>query len=242
MPAGDYALAPAAFNADGLASPYQLSTAGIVTGVSFENGVPRLKVGGSLVKMSDVTQSTKEPSMSLISSLYTGQTGLQTSSTDLSVIGDNIAKLRHRRLQGQPRELLGRHVQQMLGSGGVMSQGPGRRADEHPEDPHPGCPQQHRVARIWRWTATASSPSRTHNGRQGQFIPRRSIHAGQGSFFVNQEGLRVQGYSADPTGVLSPARRSEAWRHGVGAAHDIDHRSRANLDARSTVIVAPFDP
>jgi flagellar basal-body rod modification protein FlgD len=55
MPQGDYSLQPAAFDADGKAIPIQLSTAGTVTGVAFENGVPRLKVGGSLVKMSDVT-------------------------------------------------------------------------------------------------------------------------------------------------------------------------------------------
>ena len=54
-PAGDYSLQPAAFDADGKAVPISVSTSGTVTGVTFEDGVPRLKVGSSLVKMSDVT-------------------------------------------------------------------------------------------------------------------------------------------------------------------------------------------
>ncbi len=55
LPAGDYSLQPAAFDADGKAVPIGVSTSGTVTGVTFEGGVPRLRVGGSLVKMSDVT-------------------------------------------------------------------------------------------------------------------------------------------------------------------------------------------
>ena len=55
MPAGDYGLRGAAFDADGNPVPMSLTNAGTVTGVAFEGGVPQLKVGGSLIKMSDVT-------------------------------------------------------------------------------------------------------------------------------------------------------------------------------------------
>ncbi|MES1206971.1 MAG: flagellar hook assembly protein FlgD [Pseudomonadota bacterium] len=55
VPAGDYTMAPAAFDADGKAVPVAVTSAGTVSGVAFEAGVPHLKVGGSLIKMSDVT-------------------------------------------------------------------------------------------------------------------------------------------------------------------------------------------
>ncbi|MBC8132431.1 MAG: flagellar hook assembly protein FlgD [Deltaproteobacteria bacterium] len=55
MPAGDYTLQAVAFDADGKAVPIKLTNSGNVTGVAFEDGVPVLRVGGSLVKMSDVT-------------------------------------------------------------------------------------------------------------------------------------------------------------------------------------------
>jgi flagellar basal-body rod modification protein FlgD len=55
MPAGDYTLQPAAFDADGNAVAVSVRNSGSVTGVAFEDGLPVLKVGGSLIKMSDVT-------------------------------------------------------------------------------------------------------------------------------------------------------------------------------------------
>jgi flagellar basal-body rod modification protein FlgD len=55
LPAGDYTLAPAAFDASGAELPIDLSTTGHVSGVSFQGGIPVLKVGDSFVKMSEVT-------------------------------------------------------------------------------------------------------------------------------------------------------------------------------------------
>ena len=55
LPPGDYSLQPAAFDASGKAVPINLSTSGTVSGVAFQNGISLLKVGSSLIKMSDVT-------------------------------------------------------------------------------------------------------------------------------------------------------------------------------------------
>jgi flagellar basal-body rod modification protein FlgD len=55
VPSGSYTLQPAAFDAGGTAISTSLSTTGTVTGVAFQGGVPFLKVGATLVKMSDVT-------------------------------------------------------------------------------------------------------------------------------------------------------------------------------------------
>ena len=55
LPPGSYNLQPAAFDAAGKAVSVGLSTSGTVSGVAFQGGVPYLRVGSSLVKMSDVT-------------------------------------------------------------------------------------------------------------------------------------------------------------------------------------------
>ena len=55
LPSGDYSFSPAAFDADDKALPIDLSTTGHVSGVAFQGGIPYLKVGESLIKMSDVT-------------------------------------------------------------------------------------------------------------------------------------------------------------------------------------------
>ena len=55
MPAGDYTLTPTAFDANDKAVAIDLSTTGHVSGVAFQGGVPYLRVGEALIKMSDVT-------------------------------------------------------------------------------------------------------------------------------------------------------------------------------------------
>jgi len=55
VPKGTYGLQPAAYDANGKAVSVGLSTSGTVSGVSFQGGVPLLRVGANLIKMSDVT-------------------------------------------------------------------------------------------------------------------------------------------------------------------------------------------
>ena len=55
MPEGTYTVAPVAATATNAAIAVDIATRGTVTGVSFQNGVPLLKVGTSQVKMSDIT-------------------------------------------------------------------------------------------------------------------------------------------------------------------------------------------
>lgn len=55
VPEGDYSFQVVAFDAEKQALPISIRNEGNVTGVAFEGGVPVLKIGGSLVKMSDVT-------------------------------------------------------------------------------------------------------------------------------------------------------------------------------------------
>ena len=60
--------------------------------------------------------------MSLVSALYTGQTGLETSSTDLSVIGDNIANSAMVGFKASRADFSNAMAQQMVGAGGSISQ------------------------------------------------------------------------------------------------------------------------
>lgn len=55
VPAGDYTFQAQASDADKKAIPINIRNSGDVTGVAFDGGVPVLKVGGTLIKMSDVT-------------------------------------------------------------------------------------------------------------------------------------------------------------------------------------------
>jgi flagellar basal-body rod modification protein FlgD len=55
MPAGKYTFQPTAYDAADKAVPINLSTEGTVSGVAFQGGVPLLRIGTELVKMSDVT-------------------------------------------------------------------------------------------------------------------------------------------------------------------------------------------
>jgi flagellar basal-body rod modification protein FlgD len=55
MPSGDYTLTPTAYDANDKAVAIDLSTTGHVSGVAFQSGIPYLKVGNALIKMSDVT-------------------------------------------------------------------------------------------------------------------------------------------------------------------------------------------
>ena len=60
--------------------------------------------------------------MSLVSSLYTGQTGLEAASTDLSVIGDNIANSATVGFKASRADFSNAMAQQMIGSGGAVAE------------------------------------------------------------------------------------------------------------------------
>src|SRR5882757_9002298 len=60
--------------------------------------------------------------MSLISSMYTGATGLEANSTDLSVIGDNIANANTVGFKASRAAFADAMAQQMIGSGAGLSQ------------------------------------------------------------------------------------------------------------------------
>jgi flagellar hook protein FlgE len=184
--------------------------------------------------------------MSLISSLYTGQTGLQTASTDLSVIGDNIANSATVGFKGSRADFSDAMSQQMMGSGGVMSQvGLGGELMSIQKILTQGALNNTGVATDLALDGNGFFAVKgSHNGRQGQFYTRAGqFTLDKAGFFVNQEGLRVQGYTADPTGVLAPSPGD--LKLGDSSAAPLmtsTITAKANIDSASPILVAPWDP
>jgi flagellar hook protein FlgE len=184
--------------------------------------------------------------MSLISSLYTGQTGLEQSSTDLSVIGDNIANSNTVGFKAGRADFSDAMAQQMLGGGGVVSQiGLGAELMSVQKILTQGALNNTGVATDVAIDGVGFFVAKgSHNGRQGQFYTR----AGQFSedktgYLINQEGLRIQGYPADPTGVVGAAPGD--LKLGAAASPALKTANitvKANLDAANAVPAAAWDP
>jgi flagellar hook protein FlgE len=184
--------------------------------------------------------------MSLVSSLYTGQTGLEAASTDLSVIGDNIANANTVGFKSSRADFSDAMSQQMLGSGGVQSQvGLGTELQNVQKILTQGALNNTGVATDLALDGSGFFVvAGSHNGQAGQFYTRAGeFTMDKGGFFVNQEGLRVQGYSAGPTGVLASAPGDLKLGDAASAPLASSNVTvKANLDAASTVPAVAFDP
>ncbi len=143
--------------------------------------------------------------MSLLSALTTGTSGLQTSSTDLSVIGDNIANSNTIGFKAGRAAFQDQLLQQVIGSSGGGQIGLGSRLQA--------------IQRLVTQGAIATTGNATDLALDGPglFVLRGSqsgvdaqyySRAGQFKvddlgYLTNLQGLRVQGY---PTAVVSSAR------------------------------------
>ncbi len=184
--------------------------------------------------------------MSLVSSLYTGQTGLESSTADLSVIGDNIANSNTVGFKASRAAFSDAMTQEMIGAGGTVSQvGLGSQLMSVQKILTQGALNNTGVATDLALDGNGFFAVKgSHNGREGQFYTRAGqFTIDRGGFFVNQEGLRVQGYTASPTGVVGPTPGD--LRLGDAASAPLmtaNISAKANLDAASTVLVAAWDP
>ncbi len=181
--------------------------------------------------------------MSLSNALFSSVTGLETSSTAISIIGENIANVstpgfKQRRVEFA--DILG----QSLGTGGSFSQtGSGARVA--------------RIIRVDSQGSFESSDRATDMAIEGRgfFIldgtqnSRLYTRAGlfgfdNAGFLVDKEGFQVQGFQIDQTtgnsnGQLSAIRLIP----GVAAPAVTDTANISlNLDARVATPTSPFDP
>ncbi|MBC8132432.1 MAG: flagellar hook-basal body complex protein, partial [Deltaproteobacteria bacterium] len=184
--------------------------------------------------------------MSLVSSLYTGQTGLEQSSTDLSVIGDNIANSNTVGFKSSRADFSNAMAQQMLGAGGAVSQvGLGASLLSVQKILTQGALNNTGVATDLAMDGTGFFVVKgNHNGREGQFYTRAGqFSMDKSGYLVNQGGLKVQGYSADPTGAISPSPGDLKLGDSASPAFMTSTITvKANIDAGAAVLAAPWDP
>jgi len=184
--------------------------------------------------------------MSLVSALYTGQTGLESSSTDLSVIGDNIANSATVGFKASRADFSNAMAQQMVGAGGAVSQvGLGTELLSVQKILSQGALNNTGVATDLALDGGGFFVVKgSHNGQQGQFYTRDGqFTMDKAGYLVNQEGLRVQGYPADGTGAIGPTAGD--LQLGSAASPALPTSSvtiKANLDAAAKVPTAAFDP
>jgi flagellar hook protein FlgE len=180
--------------------------------------------------------------MSLLTAMSSATTGIESSSTELSVIGDNIANANTVGFKAGRAAFEDALYQSVIGGSGQVGLGSRLQA----------------VQKMLTQGALTNTGINTDLALQGSgYFVVRGSHAGQtGSFYtrageftvdkdgymVNLEGLRVQGYSADPTGALSSVPGDLL----VGNAQAVPVMTgtvtlRANLAASAT-IPAAWDP
>jgi flagellar hook protein FlgE len=147
--------------------------------------------------------------MSLMTALYTGASGLEGNSLELSVVGDNIANANTIGFKGSRAAFADAMAQSLIGNSpnGAGQRGLGQKLQM--------------VQRILTQGALTNTGLNTdlaiegsgffqlhgsHNGAVGTYYSRAGqFTIDEDGFLVNLENLRVQGYSADPTGAINAA-------------------------------------
>lgn len=181
--------------------------------------------------------------MSLSNALFSSVTGLETSSTAISVIGENIANVNtpgFKQRRAEFSDILG----QAIGTGGSFSQtGSGARVA--------------RIVRVDSQGSFESSDRATDMAIEGSgfFVlddadgGRRYTRAGlfgfdnQG-FLVDKEGFNVQGFTIDPASGASTGQLADIRLIPGIAAPQVSGtvNMSLNLDASVTTPTAPFNP
>jgi flagellar hook protein FlgE len=185
--------------------------------------------------------------MSLMTALYTGASGLEGNSLELSVVGDNIANANTIGFKGSRAAFADAMAQSLIGNApnGAGQRGLGTKLEV--------------VQRIMTEGALTNTGLNTDLAIQGSgFFQVKGSHDGaigtyytragqftvdKDGYLVNLEGLRVQGFPADATGAIAPTTADDLQ---VGNANTSPLATqsvtvRANLQSDAPVLAAPFD-
>lgn len=141
--------------------------------------------------------------MSLLTALSSGTTGLESASVELAVVGDNIANANTIGFKGGRAAFEDALSQTIIGGGGGI--GLGARLASVQKILSQGALATTGIATDLALQGNGYFAVRgNHNGQQGTFFTR----AGQftidpDGYLVSLEGLRVQGFPADPAGIVS---------------------------------------
>lgn len=183
--------------------------------------------------------------MSLLTSLYSGTSGLQANSLELSVIGDNIANANTIGFKSGRAAFEDALKQSLIGGSGQVGMGTKLQTIQ-------------RILTQGALTGTGLATDLALNG-QGMFVVRGSNGGVEGTYYtragqftlddsgylVNLDGLRVQGFSATPTGNISGTLGD--MRIGDAAAlaqatHNVTFRGNLQADAELMPAWDPTDP
>ncbi len=142
--------------------------------------------------------------MSLLTALNTGTTGLEANSQELSIVGDNIANANTIGFKQGRAAFEDALVQQVIGAPGGGQLGLGTRLQAIQRIITQGALTQTGLSTDLAIQGPGQFIlSGNHNGTQGRFYSRAGqFTVDKTGYLVNLEGLRVQGYPADPKGVV----------------------------------------
>jgi flagellar hook protein FlgE len=180
--------------------------------------------------------------MSLITSLYVGASGLDASTTELSVVGDNIANSNTVGFKAARTVFADAMAQQLIGATGQLGLGVTTLTVQ-------------KLFSQGSFTTTGLSTDvaiegnglfvvkGNHGGEDGTFYTRNGqFTIDKNGYLTNLEGLRVQGLQADATGTVTSGLLGDLQVGNASApAKATDGITiRGNLDQGATPIT--FDP
>ena len=183
--------------------------------------------------------------MSLVTALYTGATGLQSNSQELSIVGDNIANSNTIGFKASRAAFADAMADNLLG-GGAGQRGLGVKLEAIQKIVSQGALTNTGLATdlaiqgngLFVVKGSAGGQTGTYYSRAGQFTVNKD------GLLVNLDGMKVQGYTADATGNV---RASAVGDLKVGNSTAAPRATtavtiRANLQNDAPIQAAPFDP
>jgi len=183
--------------------------------------------------------------MSLISALNIGTSGMESESTDLSVIGDNISNANTIGFKASRTDFEEQLMQNLVGGFGINGEGMGVNV-------------QAIQKMLTQGTLTSTGNATdlaiqgngmfvvkgSHDGMDAQYYTRDGqFTVDKSGYLVNQEGLRVQGYGTDATGApITSLGDLDIGSQSELATATTTVTMKGNLNANDAVNTNPFDP
>ena len=181
--------------------------------------------------------------MSLLTALYSGSSGIEANSEDLSVIGNNISNANTIGFKMSRSDFEEQLSQSLLGAGSI---GMGTNVEMVQQILTQGSLEQTGNATDLALQGNGMFVvAGTANGTTGDFYTRDGeFTINKAGYLVNQNGMQVQGYSADASGGIQTALGSLQLGSATSEPQATANVTiQANLDAGATVpSVTPFDP
>ncbi len=178
--------------------------------------------------------------MSLMTSLYTGVTGLDTTSTELSVIGDNIANANTIGFKAGRAAFEDALAQTLIGG---AQRGLGSRLQAIQKLMSQGALANTGIATDLAVSGNGFFVVKgMHDGVESSYYTRAGQFTVDNSgFLVNLDGLKVQGFGADANGIINGTLGDLDVGDAVSPPRPTANITfKGNLDASDPVLV--FDP